>query len=231
MNFKNIVLTLLSGCLAGSSFAKSDNPALAASAIPATLKTNAHAVIRYSNTELNIESVDRMQYKHKYAITILDEQGKSMAAINEHYNLLVKINNIEASLYDADGKEVRSLKEKDIYDRSTYGLTGTFHSDERIKVYSFEHTVYPYTVAVEIDETIKTTFFLPSWNAQPDNECAVEQAELQPELCSGTAHPVQRAVYPRRQQEGKQGCTGPPAHELGAEKCCCLQGTTIIHGR
>lgn len=178
MRLKLLLLTLLSGCIAACSFAKSDNPALAASAIPATLKTNAHAVIRYSNTELNIESVDRMQYKHKYAITILDEQGKSMASILENYNLLVKINNIEGTLYDAAGKEIRSLKEKDIFDRSTYGLTAAFHSDERIKTYSFNHTVYPYTVEFEVDETMKTTFFLPRWNAQPNNECAVEKVNF-----------------------------------------------------
>ena len=178
MRLNIFLLTLLSCCIAAGSFAKSDNPALAASAIPPGLKTNAHAVIRYSNTELTIESVDRMQYKHKYAITILDEQGKSMASILENYNLLVKINDIEGTLYDAAGKEIRSLKEKDIFDRSTYGLTAAFHSDERIKTYSFNHTVYPYTVAFEVDETMKTTFFLPRWNAQPNNECAVEKANF-----------------------------------------------------
>lgn len=176
MRLRTLFLTLVLGSTVTCLNAKQDNPALAATAIPAALRTNAHAVLRYSNTELIVESVERLQYRHKYAITILDEQGKAQAAILEHYNLLIKINNIEGTLYDATGKEIRSLKEKDIFDRSTYGLTAAFHSDERIKSYNFNHTVYPYTVAFEIDETIKTTFFLPSWDVQPNNECAVEQA-------------------------------------------------------
>lgn len=176
MHLKFLLLTLVSNIAACYSFAKSDNPSLAVSSIPESLKVNAHAVIRYSNTDLIIEATDRMQYKRKYAITILDEQGKAMASIMEHYNLLIKINNIEGTLYDAAGKEIRNLKEKDIFDRSTYGLTAAFHSDERIKSYSFNHTVYPYTVAFEIDQTMKTTFFLPLWNAQPDHECSVEKA-------------------------------------------------------
>lgn len=176
--FKTSVILLLAGCLALDSFAKNDDPALAVSAIPAALKTNAHAIIRYASTELSIEATDRMQRREKYAITILDEQGKDLAGLFRSYNLHLKINDIKGTLLDAAGKEIRSLKEKDIFDRSTYGMDAAFHSDARFKTYDFNHIVYPYTVVFEIEETFKTTFFLPTWQPQPARMCAVEKANL-----------------------------------------------------
>ncbi len=179
LRLKALLLYTLATIAGSAAFAKQDdNPALAASAIPAALKTNAHAVIRYANTEVSMEALNRLQYKRSYAVTILDEQGKVAAGLLEHHSQMIKINKIEGTLYDASGKMIRSMKEKDIFDRSTYKLNDAFHSDGRIKVYSFNHTVYPYTVSFEIDETFTSTFFMPRWSPQPDNEYAVEQARF-----------------------------------------------------
>lgn len=150
----------------------------AADSIPANLLRHAHTVLRYSHTEVNINTPEKVDFKRKYAITVLDEQGKNDARLVEHYNDLIKINKIKGWLYDRNGKEIRTLKEKDIYDRSTYGLSFAFHSDSRMKIYDFNQNTYPYTVVFEIDETFKTSFFLPSWEVQPRASCAVESSDF-----------------------------------------------------
>lgn len=151
---------------------------LTAQSIPAELKANAHAILRYSHTDIVIEDLDEVQYKRKYAITILDEQGNDMARLVEHYSNLTKVNKIKGWLYDKEGKELRTLKEKDIYDRSSYGLTYAFHSDSRIKLFDFNYAIYPYTVEFEIDETLKSSLFLPSWDAQESSRCSVESTDF-----------------------------------------------------
>lgn len=170
------VLLILTGFL--QSFAKNNIKYYPASTIPDKLKQNAHAVIRYDKTEIKVSDFDKVIYKRKYAITILDERGKKYARLVESYNLLLKINDINGHLFDSSGTEIRSLKEKDVADNSTYGTSFVYHSDSRIKSYDFNYSIYPFTVEYEIEEVIKTTFFIPDWESQPDHDCAVEQTEF-----------------------------------------------------
>lgn len=179
MNFPVSLIAVLSLLLGGSaSGIAKDAPAYPAAAIPEALKKNAHAIIRYNNTRLDIKELNDVNYTRKYAVTVLDEAGKKYAMLREGYNLQIRINKIKGRLLDAEGNELRSLKEKDITDRSTFGQSFVYHSDSRGKYYDFQQTTYPYTVEYEIEERYKTTFFLPDWSPQPDNDCAVEQAEF-----------------------------------------------------
>jgi hypothetical protein len=173
--------------------AKDEAKMYPASQIPEKLKANANAIIRYDKTEVKVLDFDKVAYKHKYAITILNEKGERYATFSEGYNFLTKINDIKGHLYDSSGKEIRSLKEKDVADASTFGHTYAFHDDSRIKHYDFNYSKYPYTVEYEVDKTIKTTFFLPDWEAQPDNNCAVEQSDFS--LTYPAAIPVRYKDY------------------------------------
>lgn len=163
------------------------NESLSASNIPEKLKEHAHAVLRYSHTELTVEALDKVIYKRKYAITILDEKGKIYAPLHESYNQLVKINDIEGRLFDAQGNEIQKLKERDITDVSTFGMSFVYHSDSRIKHHEFQSSSYPYTIEYEIEEELKTTFFLPDWHTQLDNDYAIETTDFT------LAYPVQSA--------------------------------------
>ena len=173
-----IVLALVLTGITSTIAAKEANRDLAVSSIPATLKNNAHAVLRYDDTELVIKSTDKVLLKRKYAYTILDEEGEEYATFFQRYNLLVKIDEISGRLFDAEGKEISALKTRDIVDRSSYGMNYIFHDDDRIKIYNFDYSTYPYTVAFEVEQTIKTTFFIPSWHTQPGNDCSVESTKF-----------------------------------------------------
>lgn len=174
-------------------FAKDGIKLYPANTIADMLKQNAHAVIRYDKTEIKVADFDKVIYKKKYAITILDEKGKKYAHLIESYNSLLKINDIKGRLFDSSGTEIRMLREKDVADYSTYGTSFVYHSDSRIKSYDFNYTRYPYTVEYEVEEVIKTTFFIPDWESQPDHDCAVEQTEFS--LSYPAAIPVRYKEY------------------------------------
>lgn len=152
MPFINRFSLVIVFCLTYLSASSKELPQLASSNIPIQLLENASAVIRYDSTEINVESLNLVRIKRKYAITILKEEAKGLGRITELYDNQSKINDISGAFYDANGKSIKSLKSKDIIDRSTFGISYAFNSDTRIKTYSFTHNIYPYTVVFEIEK-------------------------------------------------------------------------------
>jgi hypothetical protein len=146
------------------------------SAIPATLKENAHVVIRDVNVELNILSLNKVKYKSTIVYTILDDKGAAYAKLVCPYNFLLKVDELSGKLYNDSGRAIREMKEKDVFDFSTFGSSSVFHTDSRIKKFDFGYSKYPFTVAYSIEEILNTTFFLPDWYVQPGIDCAVEHA-------------------------------------------------------
>src|SRR6187431_793578 len=88
------------------------------SLIPDSLRINAHAVKRLEELHVVIKSVTKVVVKHKYAITILDEQGDEYAEYANSYSSLKNLYNIDGNLFDADGRKIKSVKRKDIEDAS-----------------------------------------------------------------------------------------------------------------
>ena len=84
--------------------------------IPAELLKNADAVVRESNTVLEVISDSKIVYHEKYVITVLKESGVDKALFNEGYDKLSSISNIEAVIYDVLGKKVKSISNEEIKD-------------------------------------------------------------------------------------------------------------------
>jgi hypothetical protein len=138
---------------------------------------NAYVVKRSGEQRFEVISYTRARLYEKYAITVLDEQGDDYAMLYESYDKLRSIKSIEGKLYDANGKEIKSLKNKDIQDRS--GVSGiSLMEDSRLKIHSFYYKVYPYTVEYEVVTEYNNTFIFPYWFPQPAEKYAVEQSTI-----------------------------------------------------
>jgi hypothetical protein len=74
--------------------------------IKANLLKNANAVKRVENTVLEIESNSSATITSTIVITVLNEKGANYALLNERYDKLNVIKNIDGYLYDAFGKKV-----------------------------------------------------------------------------------------------------------------------------
>lgn len=160
--------------LALSVQAKEKFPALAFSNIPESLKTGAHAVYRFDSTTIHAGNIDKIKLTRSYAVTILDEKGHQHAWLKEYYNNNIAINDIDAILLDAEGNEIQSLKNRDVRDFSSYGTSSVFNSDQRYKVFDFQHKRYPYTIVFKIDKTLKSAFFLPDWIVHNNTSTSVQ---------------------------------------------------------
>jgi hypothetical protein len=156
-------------------FANASDIKYPASSIPENLKKNANVVKRMEEFEFHIINTGETVLLHKYALTILNENGDDNAALVEFYDKLQKITSIEGSLYDASGKELKKLKSKDVMDLSAVDDISLM-DDNRRKVHQFYYKVYPYTVEYEVETKFNNTFFFPRWLPVEDEHFAVEQS-------------------------------------------------------
>src|SRR6187401_1740003 len=84
---------------------------------PALLK-NANVIVRLEQTRFEINNTKDARLKNHYVITILNENGAEWADFEEYYNRFREVESVEAILYDANGKQLKRIKKKDLEDRS-----------------------------------------------------------------------------------------------------------------
>ncbi len=148
----------------------------AISRIPKPIMAGANAVIRLDDTEFTIQNAGEAVYKRRFVVTVLNENGNSHAAMSHYYDDREVIRSFEGTLYDAAGKEIRSLKKKDIADESI--TQGSLIADTRVKHHSFSHRNYPYTVEYEIEVKYNGTLFFPDWHPQSASMLGIEQSSF-----------------------------------------------------
>ncbi len=144
--------------------------------IPDSLKTDADAVLRNEYLEVHIKSLEKTIVKHKYAITIFNEQGAEYANYSNSYDTKSPLYDISGTLYDATGKKLKTVKRKDIVDVSLQdGMS--LMLDDRIKAHNFYYNVYPYTIEYEDEQETKGTYSLQSWYPVNGDKYGVQQSK------------------------------------------------------
>ncbi len=143
---------------------------------PALLK-EANVIKRMEEVRCQVVSYNKVRLHRKYALTILNSSGTDFAALYVHYDKLTSVKSIEGRLFDYTGKEIKSLKNKDVEDRSN--VSGmSLMEDNRVKVHNFYYKGYPYTVEYEITTEANHTYWLTPWFPQPAVSYAVEKSVM-----------------------------------------------------
>ena len=150
-----ITILLVTFFLFFSATAQKSNYATAS--IPENLKENANAVIRLNQIDINISSRKYYTIKTLRVVTVFNEYGlKSMDAYE--YN---DINNIEATIYNSSGAEIKKIKRKDF--RETAVSEGSIITDNKAVFLDYTPTVYPFTIEYKSEISSVNTAFIPSW--------------------------------------------------------------------
>jgi hypothetical protein len=152
--------------------------------IPDSLKENADAVVRYDELDVNIISINKAIVKHKYAITVLNENGDKYAVYSNGYGTFTDLRDINGTLFDENGKKIKSVKKKDIVDMAEDDGY-SFITSDREKLHDFFWKQYPYTVEYEDEQEQTGTYFLPYWMALQGQNISVEQSKFTVETPSG----------------------------------------------
>lgn len=145
--------------------------------IPDSLKANAHSVIRLYEETFFVKNPSEATQKYHYIITILDQRGQDNATVSVFHDKHVKINDMEAVIYDAFGKQVKKMRRADIVDIN-YVSSGSLFEDNKIKTADLKYANYPYTIEVTYEITTSNLLFFPKFFPQSDAGTAVEKAQL-----------------------------------------------------
>lgn len=145
--------------------------------IPEALLKNAHVVKRMEDIRFEVLDLGKSRLYHKYALTVLNENGDKYAVEVIGYDKLREFKSMEGNLYDANGKKIKSLKKSEIKDLSAMDDISLM-DDNRIKVHGFFHRVYPYTVEYETVVQYDCTYFFPLWDPVDNEKIAVMQSAI-----------------------------------------------------
>ncbi|MBX3239954.1 MAG: DUF3857 domain-containing protein [Chitinophagaceae bacterium] len=145
--------------------------------IQADLIKNANVIKRMEECRFEILGLGKSRYYHKYALTILNENGERFAGETLSYNKLREIKSFEGTLFDENGKKIKSLKKSDIRDLS--GVDDiSLMDDTRIKSHNFYHRQYPYTIEYETVEQYNYNLFFPNWSPYDGEKMAIMQSAI-----------------------------------------------------
>lgn len=168
--------TLLFTTFIISSFSFAQNYAV--DQIPADLVKDAYAVVRKNDEKIELLKVDELKYTEEVVVTVLSKAGDNYVGAHANYDPNTKIDLFEATLFDANGKEVRKFKTKDFGDQS-YVSGGQMYTDDRVKYLNYTPTNYPYTIHYKIATTNKNTLWIPRWSPIRAANLSIEKSTYQ----------------------------------------------------
>lgn len=153
------------------------------------LTENAYAVVRMENSIVEFSAKNEMKYSEEFAITILNESGRKYAYYPINYDKTRKINLFDATLYNANGKEIRKLKKRDLKDVSA--VDGfSLYLDDRIQYYNFTPVSYPFTIHYKIEISSSNTISLPGWQPVSNYDLGIENSQFT--LINHTSIPIRK---------------------------------------
>ena len=128
--------------------------------IPDSLMTGS-AVIRKEASTLTVYSPKEYTFEYQAVITILQEDS-DLTNLIVRYGKYSKAKILHARIYDAHGREVRSIKKEEIDDRSA--IDGfSVANDARYLYADLSYPEYPYTIEVRYRQEHKQTMAYPGW--------------------------------------------------------------------
>jgi hypothetical protein len=167
-------------CIAALGFVLSAGLAIAQTAypvsdIPKKLLNHADLVVREYNVVFEVlNKKEAVEIEHK-VVTILNSTGAKEAIPVFPYSDFERIEDIEAAVYEADGKLVRRLKNKDIIDGKPVERAV---NDERYKVLNLPARAFPYTVEYTVKRKYNGLMFYPVFQPQENEGVSVQSAHL-----------------------------------------------------
>lgn len=112
-----------------------------------------------------------------FEIRINNRSGDKYAEVSIPFNKMNKVSNIEASVFDISGKEVKKLKKSDIIETSL-SSSMSLYTDSYVKEFELRHNTYPYTLKYSFQIEASQFFYITHWCPVIDNDIPTREATL-----------------------------------------------------
>lgn len=144
--------------------------------IPQNLRENANAVIRYSQTAINISGRKSMTITRNRIVTVFNEKGLGYIDASEGFDPTTSVKNIQLVIYNKEGQEVKKIKRKDFKEQSV--SEGSIITDNKLISYDYVPVQYPFTAQYTSEITTSNTAFLPRWTPIEGYYASVEKSGI-----------------------------------------------------
>jgi transglutaminase-like putative cysteine protease len=121
-----------------------------------------NSVIIQQDIRVIIDDYDDMTIHEDKIITILNEKGMSALDAYASYDKSTKIRNLEVTIYNALGSEIKTFKERDFMDVSAVSSV-SLYTDNRVKYLEYTPSSYPVTIRFEKETKTSNTAFIKSF--------------------------------------------------------------------
>jgi hypothetical protein len=146
--------------------------------IPENLKTRADAVVRSEQCLFSINGPGKAVKKVRKAITLMNENSEDYRLVSVLYDKSSKVNYLRGTVFDEKGNIVKVLGAKDVYDISAM-QSGTFYSDDRMKIIYFPLYKFPYTIEYEYEISYSSLLNYLGWSFQDSPDISVQKSGIQ----------------------------------------------------
>lgn len=150
-------------------------PEMNAALIPLSLKQHANAVVRSEETTVDMRSPDNVILTVRQAITVLNKNADRSAALVLNYDKNTAIKNVKGLILDATGEQIGKFSLNNFIDQSAVS-DFSLYEDSRIKYYTPNVNIYPYTLVYDYEIRFKQNLNIPTWYSTPDLNVAVEKS-------------------------------------------------------
>jgi Domain of Unknown Function with PDB structure (DUF3857)/Transglutaminase-like superfamily len=151
----------------------------AASAIPDSLKKNAHAVYRVDEAVLKIISPSKYKYQVHHVVTLLDENAEHHLFHTLGFDKFIKVDEVKITVYNQDGASVKSYNRKDFTTRAAYSDNDLL-TDNKIMYLQTPAPGYPCTVEMSYEQTFNSYINIPDWYfSSPDQSVELSKYTVQ----------------------------------------------------
>ena len=130
--------------------------------LTAELIEKSNSVIIQQDIRVIIDDYDDMTIHEDKIITILNEKGMSALDAYASYDKSTKIRNLEVTIYNALGSEIKTFKERDFMDVSAVSSV-SLYTDNRVKYLEYTPASYPVTIHFEKETKTSNTAFIKSF--------------------------------------------------------------------
>lgn len=143
---------------------------------PKELKEYANSIVRLDKNEIVVHSYKDMTVRSQRVVTIFNKEGDGDEQAYLFFDPYLKVENLEASVYDANGKLIKKFKQKEFREQAAYDGFSVY-TDDRIYLFDYTPTSFPYTVVFNSEYRTSTTAFIETWRPLSGMYISTEKSE------------------------------------------------------
>ena len=155
-------LVLAGESVLSSTGAGGDRPNYDISTIPPVLLKDAEAVVRDYSIRFVVKNKHKAVYTVRQAVTVFKKEKRDYGYLGLGYSKFSELEDLDGTIYNAQGKVVRELEKDDTKDQCAYSDYSLF-KDSRMRIAELYNDQYPYTVEFTYEYVYDGYLQWPEW--------------------------------------------------------------------